>query len=54
MTTRSDGSRKSLNLDGYAVTIPCWENPGQNPVTVPRTNKRAKTATTRVCVKVGE
>ena len=52
--TRSDGNRKSLNLNGYAVTSHCYEKPGRYIVTVARTNKREETATTRLYVTVGE
>ena len=54
VTTRSDGNVKSRNLNGYAVTSHCYEKPGRYIVTVSRTNKRGETATTRLCVTVGE
>jgi PKD repeat protein len=53
VTTRSDGNRKSLDLNGYAVTSHCYAKPGRYLVTVSRTNKRGETATTRLCVVVG-
>jgi len=54
VTTRSDGNRKSLNLNGYAVTSHCYEKPGRYLVTVSRTNTHGETATTRLYVPLGE
>ncbi len=54
VTTRSDGNQKNLNLNGYAVTSHCYEKPGRYLVAVSRTNERGETATTRLCVTVGE
>lgn len=54
VTTRSDGNRESLNLNGYAVTSHCYEKPGRYLVTVSRTNKRGEQALTRLCVEVEE
>lgn len=54
VTTRSDGNRKSLNLNGYAVTSHCYKKPGRYIVTVSRTNKRSETATARLYVTVVE